>query len=96
MDALEDPLPLVVPDHVGFRVRHLALEGGRLRLGDADVLQLLEHLVPRVDGELALGAVVVRGAPVLALRAQRAVADLERPKRIKRNFSWIALYTGMV
>ena len=86
MDALEDPLPLVVPDHVGLRVRHLALEGGHLRLGDADVLQLFEHLVPRVDGELALGAVVVRRALVLALRGQRAVGDLERPgEREEKN-----------
>lgn len=79
MDALEDALPLVVPDDGGLCVGHLALEGGGLGLGHADVLQLLEHLVARVHRQLALGAVVVRGAPVLALRPQRAVADLERP-----------------
>ena len=86
MDALEDALALVVPDDGGLGVGHLALEGGFLGLGHADVLQLPEHLVARVHRQLALGAVVVRGAPVLALRPQRAVADLERPEggRIKR------------
>ena len=85
MDALEDALPLVVPDDGGLGVGHLALEGGGLGLGHADVLQLLEDLVARVDGKLALGAVVVRGAPVLALRPQRAVADLKRPEGAKKR-----------